>query len=75
MPATQSKEKPISRFRFVPPRQSSSPPCPAQPQPASATQSGQSTLPPISTVSNWPHRSHAASALTGLAGLDSTIFV
>src|ERR1035441_8843221 len=52
----------------------SSPPWPAQPQPASATQSGQSCRPAISIAPNCPHSSHAAASLTGLGDLDSTNF-
>jgi hypothetical protein len=48
------------------------PPCPAQPQPASAMQSAHKVFPAIASAPKFPQRSHAASSLVEMVGWDST---
>jgi hypothetical protein len=50
-------------------------PCPAQPQPATATHSAHRNCPAISSASKLPQRSHAASLASVLDGFDSTDYL
>ena len=52
---------------------SSSLPCPAQPQPATATQSAQRNCPAISSTSKLPQRSQVAVSFLAMIGFDSII--